>query len=534
MALLARGGPEAAAAALARAAFRGAARGVLEVVRDGRAASLPLEPDARLYRDLDGQPAAISELSLAVGDTVEYVAHEGRVVFLEAAPEPATGPAADRSSRYFRWEVRATPEELSRNAPAGPHRRPARPGSAAAGGLGTRVVELAVVGRDAGQVLRGLRIRSALGLRENLFVIDRERDAQGGVRRFIFTGKGWGHGVGLCQVGAFGMAQAGATFDADPQALLHRHPPRTRVLTRGLALPGQTHLRARATMTALPKRFEPYAVPGGLRGQLADLPLPDILQHLRLSRSTGILSLVSGGARKDVYLRDGRVVFASCNLPNDRLGELLLREGKITIEEYEASIRAISKGKRQGKALLESGALRPRDLWEGVQLQVREIAESVLGWDEGQFQFESSEAPDRERITVDLDAVELILAGIRRQDAEGRLAARFPEGDVVLERARRGAAVAALGGARPPAGGRRAQRAGDLPGQRAGGQRDAEGPLSPAGRRPGPQQGPQGLHAGPGLRPRGDGPLRAGLLQQHVRPDLPVHGARRSARSRST
>jgi hypothetical protein len=70
-----------------------------------------------------------------------------------------------------------------------------------------------------------------------------------------------------------------------------------------------------------------------------------------------------------------------------------------------------------------------------VQLQVREIAESVLGWDEGQFQFESSEAPDRERITVDLDAVELILAGIRRQDAEGRLAARFPEGDVVLERA---------------------------------------------------------------------------------------------------
>ena len=31
--------------------------------------------------------------------------------------------------------------------------------------------------------------------------------------RFVFTGKGWGHGVGLCQVGSFGMAQAGSTFD---------------------------------------------------------------------------------------------------------------------------------------------------------------------------------------------------------------------------------------------------------------------------------------------------------------------------------
>ncbi len=29
----------------------------------------------------------------------------------------------------------------------------------------------------------------------------------------MITGKGWGHGVGLCQVGAFGMAQSGSTFE---------------------------------------------------------------------------------------------------------------------------------------------------------------------------------------------------------------------------------------------------------------------------------------------------------------------------------
>jgi stage II sporulation protein D len=26
---------------------------------------------------------------------------------------------------------------------------------------------------------------------------------------WLFTGRGWGHGVGMCQVGAFGMAQRG-------------------------------------------------------------------------------------------------------------------------------------------------------------------------------------------------------------------------------------------------------------------------------------------------------------------------------------
>src|SRR6266705_2406027 len=130
--------------------------------------------------------------------------------------------------------------------------------------------------------------------------------------------------------------------------------------------------------TTLPNRFEPFIVPGGLKGQISELPLPDILQHLRLGRSTGILSLVSGGARK---------------------------------------------------ALVEMGALSPKDLWEGVQFQVKEIVYSIFQWDEGQFHFEESSLPEKERITVDLDVRDLILAGLRRVDAGGRIQSRFPEGD---------------------------------------------------------------------------------------------------------
>jgi hypothetical protein len=187
--------------------------------------------------------------------------------------------------------------------------------------------------------------------------------------------------------------------------------------------------------TSLAKKLEPYVVPGGLRGQLSQLPLPDVLEHLRSSKATGILSLVSGGARKALYLKDGRVVFASSNLPNDRLGEILIRDGKITVEEYETSIRAIHKGKRQGKALVEMGALSPKDLWEGVQYQIREIVYSIFQWDDGSFHFEQSTLPEKERITVDLDITELILVGIRRVDASGSIQSRFPEGMLVLERA---------------------------------------------------------------------------------------------------
>jgi hypothetical protein len=184
----------------------------------------------------------------------------------------------------------------------------------------------------------------------------------------------------------------------------------------------------------LPKRLEPFVVPGGLKGELAELPLPDILQHLRSSQATGILSVVSGTARKSLYVKSGQVVFASSNLPSDRLGEVLIREGKISVEQYEASVKAISRGRRQGKVLVEMGAISPKELWGGVQDQVREIVYSMFLWEEGQFHFEESLLPEKERITVDLDITELILIGIRRVEAIGPIQNRYPEGDLVLER----------------------------------------------------------------------------------------------------
>ena len=70
-----------------------------------------------------------------------------------------------------------------------------------------------VVGSRGTFTLSGFKIRTALGIRETLFTVERQADPGGGVRAFTFAGKGWGHGVGLCQVGAYGMAVRGVTFD---------------------------------------------------------------------------------------------------------------------------------------------------------------------------------------------------------------------------------------------------------------------------------------------------------------------------------
>jgi stage II sporulation protein D len=208
--LLARAVAKVGAPDWVSAEFRSASGNRLEVKHGETLESYTLASDARLFRDLDGSRAAVSELSMLAGDEVSFVAKDGLVRFLEAH-QSRLGPAADRSSRYYRWEVRLAPAEIERAAQPGLGQvldvQPRRLG------VSGRVVELAILGSSGEQLVKGLKIRSLLGLRENLFVIDRERDVSGAVQRFVFTGKGWGHGVGLCQVGASGMAQAGATYE---------------------------------------------------------------------------------------------------------------------------------------------------------------------------------------------------------------------------------------------------------------------------------------------------------------------------------
>jgi SpoIID/LytB domain protein len=53
-------------------------------------------------------------------------------------------------------------------------------------------------------------------------VVDTEEENDEGIpQQFTLTGAGWGHGVGLCQIGAAMMAEKGYHHD---QILIHYFP----------------------------------------------------------------------------------------------------------------------------------------------------------------------------------------------------------------------------------------------------------------------------------------------------------------------
>ena len=76
-----------------------------------------------------------------------------------------------------------------------------------------RVAELEVTAEGGRKfTLKGLPVRWSLNVPDNLFVYDKTKDPDG-MDRYTFYGKGWGHGTGMCQVGAYGAAFRGWTFD---------------------------------------------------------------------------------------------------------------------------------------------------------------------------------------------------------------------------------------------------------------------------------------------------------------------------------
>jgi stage II sporulation protein D len=191
--------------------FRSAAKGTIEVGEDFERRTLLLSNHVSLLRTLDGETTFATRLTLLGGENLRWVEREGQVAYLEVFYPPNSN-VLDRSSQYNRWQVRKTRQELEtligQSYPIG-HLIDVKVKSRGASG---RAIELAVNGSDGEATVHGFQIRAALGLRDTLFVVDRSYDEAGQVESFTFSGRGWGHGVGLCQVGAYGMAVAGAKY----------------------------------------------------------------------------------------------------------------------------------------------------------------------------------------------------------------------------------------------------------------------------------------------------------------------------------
>ena len=122
-------------------------------------------------------------------------------------------PGFDRETRdFYRWRVEYSPDELADlvKSRVGVDLGPIRDIEALARGPSGRIYRLKLSGeRDYLFIGKELEIRRALSrthLYSSAFVVDKESG------HLVLRGAGWGHGVGLCQIGAAVMANEGRTY----------------------------------------------------------------------------------------------------------------------------------------------------------------------------------------------------------------------------------------------------------------------------------------------------------------------------------
>jgi stage II sporulation protein D len=120
----------------------------------------------------------------------------------------------DRDSPFHSWEERVPSARVTANLKGKPPIGDLRKIEPLKRGVSGRVVEMRLTGSRGQTVLKGNEVRFVLGLRSNLITtVKAIRDKRGNVKELRVKGKGWGHGVGLCQYGAVNLAAKGVKFE---------------------------------------------------------------------------------------------------------------------------------------------------------------------------------------------------------------------------------------------------------------------------------------------------------------------------------
>jgi CheY-like chemotaxis protein len=179
-----------------------------------------------------------------------------------------------------------------------------------------------------------------------------------------------------------------------------------------------------------------------LSGDLGLISIADILTLLQDQAQTGTLTLVQAESRLDVFMRSGRIDFASARgVPEEfLLGRFLVESSQLTAGALSAIIderrAATPPVPLLGADLVARGLVSPAGLHQAMALQTAALVYEGLRWGAGRFRFRvATELPEVARqasLTMPVDA--LIMEGLRRVDEWGLIEREIGDFEMVFVR----------------------------------------------------------------------------------------------------
>ena len=137
-----------------------------------------------------------------------------------------------------------------------------------------------------------------------------------------------------------------------------------------------------------------------ISGTVVRYELAAALEMLGRARSTGILSVTDGTISAQIFLVDGRILFASSQR-TPPLGAFLVERGLIT-EDVLGIVLKLQRRKKVnqmlGTILTDLGLVSGEVIELGIEQQVKAVLQDVLSWQQGEYRFEPQKVWDGQAI----------------------------------------------------------------------------------------------------------------------------------------
>ncbi len=172
-------------------------------------------------------------------------------------------------------------------------------------------------------------------------------------------------------------------------------------------------------------------------GELAETDVALLLGRAYQEVWTGQLSLRAREVEKSIHFDAGRPVYAASSALEDRLCEMLLRQGRLDSDQRGRVARqAAGSGRRTGAVLVDLGLLKPGELMPALRTQHEEIILSLFPWTEGRFRFDPRSELEPRKTRLLRHPAALVREALRRDFPATRIQRHLGEGTTLYAAAR--------------------------------------------------------------------------------------------------
>lgn len=148
-------------------------------------------------------------------------------------------------------------------------------------------------------------------------------------------------------------------------------------------------------------------------GTLQEVPIAPLLLAQAVHRRTGVLEIRRRQVWKRIAFDHGVPVDCRSNLAHETLGRYMVNEGRLSEEDFTASLgRSASRGVPLGEELLERGLVTPDDLFKILQANLAKKLLDLFTWREGEFQTDGDLPATASSLKIKVP--QLILTGVTK------------------------------------------------------------------------------------------------------------------------